>query len=146
MAGSDALPEALQDALAAEHAALYVVGVLGGRTSQSAAPVLFTRLTSAYDRHRDQRDRLVAELERLGVDPVGAEAAYVLPGGLGSAAGVETALGDLETRLCAAYAALVSASISTVRRWAGETLTACALAALDAGEDAEPLPGLPHLD
>ncbi len=35
--------EALQTALAAEHAALYVYGSLGARTSQSRTPVLFAR-------------------------------------------------------------------------------------------------------
>ncbi len=40
--------DALQTALAAQHAALYVYGALGARTSQSATPVLFAEVSDAY--------------------------------------------------------------------------------------------------
>ena len=48
-------PEALQEALAAEHAACYVYAALGGTTSQAASPQLFATLSEAYRAHR--RDR-----------------------------------------------------------------------------------------
>ena len=58
--------EALQTALAAEHAALYVYGVLGARTSESGTPALFAEVTGAYATHRAQRDVLTRRLLRRG--------------------------------------------------------------------------------
>ena len=64
--GSDAMSavdtdevEALQTALAGEHAALWVYGVLGGQTSRSATPSLFREVTAGYQAHRGRRDQLV---------------------------------------------------------------------------------------
>ncbi len=50
--------DALQTTLAAEHAAVYVYGVLGGRTSKSAEPATYAAISSAYDAHRARRDQL----------------------------------------------------------------------------------------
>ncbi|NED21451.1 DUF4439 domain-containing protein, partial [Streptomyces sp. SID9913] len=46
---------ALQAALAAEHAAVYGYGVVGGRIGKERAP----QARSAYDAHRARRDTLV---------------------------------------------------------------------------------------
>ena len=66
---------ALQDALAAEHAAVWGYGTVGaglaGGDSSSVAV--------AAEAHRDLRDRLVALLTGRGVDPVPPRAAYQLP-------------------------------------------------------------------
>ena len=48
--------DALQATLAAEHAAVYVYGLLGSRTSQSAEPELYVALRAAYEAHRERRD------------------------------------------------------------------------------------------
>ncbi len=44
--------DALQTALAAEHAAVFVFGALGGQTSQSADPTLYAAVTDGYVTHR----------------------------------------------------------------------------------------------
>ena len=67
--------EALAAAVAAEHAAVYTYGVLGGRTSRSAEPTLAAELASAYDTHRARRDWLVSAIRDLGVEPEPAAAA-----------------------------------------------------------------------
>ncbi|CAI9419482.1 ferritin-like domain-containing protein [Nocardioides sp. T2.26MG-1] len=71
--------DALQVALAAEHAAVYVYGAIGGRTSRSATPALATAVTAAYDAHRARRDQLTAAVLDLDAEPVAAEPAYELP-------------------------------------------------------------------
>ena len=72
--------EALQTTLAAEHAAVYAFGVLGGRTSRAATPQLFATVSAAYAAHRARRDHLVRELAGQDVDLVAAEPAYDVPG------------------------------------------------------------------
>ena len=61
--------DALQATLADEHAALYTYGVLGARTSQATAPVLFETLTAGYRRHRARRDQLRPMVRDAGGDP-----------------------------------------------------------------------------
>lgn len=66
---------ALQDALAAEHAAVWGFGVVGAALpSDLRPPVEEARAT-----HRDVRDRVAALLDSRGVDPVAAQPAYALP-------------------------------------------------------------------
>ena len=64
--------EALQTTLAGEHAALYVYGALGGRTSASTAPALSAALREGYAVHRAQRDQLTRTIRDLGAEPVAA--------------------------------------------------------------------------
>ena len=61
--------EALQDALRAEHAAVYVYGVLGAATSVSTTPELYERVSQGWARHRTSRDDLEVELRGLGRSP-----------------------------------------------------------------------------
>ncbi|WP_296604129.1 DUF4439 domain-containing protein [Nocardioides sp.] len=71
--------EALQDALAAEHAAVYLYGALGGRTSRSATPALAAAIATAYEAHRGRRAQLTTAILDLDAEPVAAEPAYELP-------------------------------------------------------------------
>ncbi|GAA5148351.1 hypothetical protein GCM10023340_22120 [Nocardioides marinquilinus] len=68
--------DALQTALAAEHAAVWVLGYLGAQTSASAEPTLYGLLQEAYSVHRDRRDLLEALVRDDGGDPVAAAPAY----------------------------------------------------------------------
>ncbi|MEV0478013.1 DUF4439 domain-containing protein, partial [Streptomyces prunicolor] len=56
---------ALQAALAAEHAAVYGYGVVGGRIREGRR----TEAKAAYDAHRARRDALVREVRDLGGTP-----------------------------------------------------------------------------
>ena len=69
------LADALQTTLEAEHAAVYVYGVLGARTSASADPQLYGDLVAGYSAHRGRRDQLRTMLHDLGETPVAAEPA-----------------------------------------------------------------------
>jgi len=133
--------DALQTALAAEHAAVYVYGALGAQTSQSARPALFAALEAAYVVHRDRRDRLVSDLTSLDAVPVPAEPAYRLPADLDSAEVVTARARDLEAGCAATYAYCVGSTTGPYRQWAVAALTDAAVRGLGFGAEPEPLPG-----
>lgn len=133
--------DALQTALAAEHAALYVYGALGAQTSRSAAPGLFGSVSSAYAEHRGRRDLLTREIGALGADPVASAATYELPAGLGTVAGVTRAALDLERSCATTYAWVVANTVGPRRRWAVEVLTHTAVRELAFRGTPEMLPG-----
>ncbi|MCW2793575.1 MAG: hypothetical protein JWO76_2673 [Nocardioides sp.] len=134
--------EALQTALAAEHAAVYVYGALGAQTSQSTAPALFASVSSAYAEHRSRRDLLDREIRGLGGTPVASAAAYELPGGLATPAGVTRAALDLERSCASTYAWVVANTVGPRRRWAVEVLTHTAVRELVFRGTPEMLPGV----
>ena len=137
MTGTDAL----QTTLAAEHAAVYVYGVLGGRTSRSATPELFDAVSAAYAAHRARRDHLVREITGLGDEPVAAEAAYDVPQPLQTPGQVERAALDLERSCAATYAYLVASTAGGRRRWAIEALNETAVRELVFRGTPETFPG-----
>lgn len=132
--------EALQTALGAEHAAVYVYGALGGRTSRSTTPDLFTSVTRAYDAHRARRDRLSASILDLGGDPVAAEPAYELPR-LDTPAEVARAALDAERACAATYAYLVENTVTEQRRSAIGALNEAAVRELVFRGTPEMFPG-----
>ena len=135
---------ALQDTLAAEHAALYLYALLGARTSRSAEPGLSGLLEEGYQTHRARRDRLEAVLRDLGEQPVAAEPAYAIDpderGAAGSSAAVRRAR-RIERSCAQAYARLVESSPSADRRWAVVTLSEAAVRELAFRGAPEMLPG-----
>ena len=132
---------ALQDTLAAEHAALYLYALLGARTSRSAEPTLSGLLEGGYATHRARRDRLEAVLRDLDQEPVAAEPAYALdPDGDGTSAVVRRARA-VEESCAEAYAWLVESSASAERRWAVAALSEAAVRMLDFRGAPEMLPG-----
>lgn len=133
---------ALQATLAAEHAALHVVGVLGAQTSESGSPELYAALRDAYVQHRAQRDRLDRELRDAGAEPVAAEPAYALPERLAAEAVVLREALALETGCAAAYASLVGHATGELRRWAVEVLVRTAVRELAFRGTPEMFPGV----
>lgn len=127
--------EALQTALAAEHAALFVYATLGARTPEDQT-ALRTAVEEAYDAHRRRRDDLEQRVREAGGDPVAAEATYALPGGA-----VAAAAGDLEDGCAQAYAWLVAQTVGRDRRWAVEALTDAAVRVLAFRGSPEIFPG-----
>ena len=65
---------ALNEALAASHAAVWGYGVVGAALGAAAAPA-----AASEEAHRDLRDRVTALLADREVEPVGAKGAYALP-------------------------------------------------------------------
>lgn len=137
--------DALQATLADEHAALYVYGVLGARTSQAATPQTYDALTAAYRRHRARRDQLRLMIVDAGGVPVAAEVAYALPGPLLRPPQVARAARDLEVTSVEVMAALVAHSSGDVRAWALTEVVWSATWQLELGGEPQTWPGAPEL-
>lgn len=132
---------ALQTALAAEHAAVYVLGVLGAQTSQSASPTLFATVSQAYAEHRGRRDHLVRTVTDLGASPVASEVAYDVPADLGTPQAVTRRALRLERDCAETYAYLVASTTGELRAWALRALQAAAVRQLAFGGRPEEFPG-----
>jgi len=133
--------EALQTTLAAEHAAVYVLGALGGRTSQSATPELFAAMNAAFDAHRVRRDDLTAAITDLDAEPVAAEAAYDVPSGLERAERIARVARETEQSCATTYAWLVANTVDEMRRWAIRALNETAVRVLTLRGTPEMFPG-----
>ena len=107
--------EALQTTLEAEHAAVYVYGLLGSRTSQAGEPELYAALRAAYEAHREHRDTLIGEIAAMDAVPGPAAAAYTAPMGLDTADARYRSALELERACARTYSALV-ASTTGARR------------------------------
>jgi hypothetical protein len=137
--------EALQMALAGEHAAVYVYGVLGGRVSVSTQPELWQRVRDAYAVHRERRDELVSMVRTAGADPVAAEVSYELSNPARTPTQLEAAALEIEQRCTAVYADMVGSTASANRQWALDALEDAAVRLLGFGGEPEPFPGLGEL-
>ena len=137
--------EALQAALAGEHAAVYVYGVLGGRTSASAEPALASALRAAYDVHRARRDQVTAMVRVRGEEPVASEVSYVLPNAADTAARCRRAAAQIEQRCTEVYAAAVGSTSRANRQWAIDALADAAVRQLAFGVAPTAFPGVPEL-
>jgi hypothetical protein len=133
--------EPLQTALAAEHAAVFVYGALGGRTSRLATPELFDAVAAAYAAHRARRDLLAREVTDLGGVAVAAEPAYEVPQPLVTPDQVTRAALDVERDCATTYAWLVANTAGPVRRRAIATLNETAVRELVFRGTPETFPG-----
>ncbi|MEX0170291.1 ferritin-like domain-containing protein [Streptomyces sp. LMG1-1-1.1] len=118
--------DAAQAALAAEHAAVYGYGVVGGRIGAERRP----EATAAYEAHRARRDALRRTVRDLGGTPVASEAAYELPFRVADAAGAVRLAAILEDRVAGAYSDLVRATGGPQRREAAAALRETAVRAV----------------
>ncbi|MFG2958785.1 ferritin-like domain-containing protein [Streptomyces sp. NPDC048291] len=130
--------EALQAALAAEHAAVYGYGVVGGRIGAQR----LAEARSAYDAHRAGRDALVREVRDLGGAPVAANAAYALPFAVTDAVTAARLAADLEQRVADVYSDLVRASSGERRGSAAAALREAAVRAVRWSGESVAFPGL----
>ena len=130
--------EALQATLAGEHAAVYGVGVAGGKMSGAK----FRSATETFERHRDNRDKLSGLIAAAGETPVAAEPAYDLPQPVTNAVSASALILVIERRLAATYGDLVEAAEQpAVRRLAIDELLATAAAQVVWGGAPVALPG-----
>lgn len=115
--------EALQAALAGEHAAIYAVGVAGGHLH----PDQYSAAGQLMRRHRDRRERLDALVSAAGAKPVAAAAAYDLPSQVSTPATATALIRLVEQRLTAVYGDLVESATDTkTRAYAVQALVTCA--------------------
>ncbi|MFF4492088.1 ferritin-like domain-containing protein [Streptomyces sp. NPDC001544] len=140
-AGSGEL-KALQAALAAEHAAVYGYGVVGGRIRAERR----TEARTAYDAHRARRDALVREVRDLGGAPVAADAAYALPFPVPDSEAAVRLAAELEERVAGVYSDLVRATTGGRRREAAGVLRETAVRAVRWRGESVAFPGLAERD
>jgi Domain of unknown function (DUF4439) len=133
--------DALQPALAAEHAAVYVFGALAARATGSLADALGT----AYAEHRARRDELTGLIRNGGEEPVAAAPAYRLPQPLTTVPQVRRAAVRAETAAAEQYAAVVVTTTDDDRSWAISALTACAVRIVALGGAPAAFPGAAEL-
>ena len=137
--------ESLQTTLGAEHAAVYVYGVLGGRVSASAEPALATALRAAYDLHRARRDQVTAMVRAADADPVPSAVSYELPNTADTARRCRRAAAETEHRCAEVYASMVGNTARANRQWAIDALTDASVRALTFGDEPTAWPGVPEL-
>jgi len=133
---------ALQETLAAEHAAVWVYALLGGQASEDDA--LFDDMEHAYEVHRERRDHLVAVLTDLGETPVAAEIGYQV-GATRTKGRLLAVARQTEERCAATYADLVARSAGDERTWAVAALTDAAVRQLRFRGSPETFPGAREL-
>ncbi|MGY1808468.1 ferritin-like domain-containing protein [Blastococcus sp. SYSU D00669] len=138
--------EALGEALAAEHTAVWGYGVVGAALPPDARGPAAAGETA----HRDARDRLVALLDERGADPVPPEAAYALPFPVLSGTDAAALAVVLEDGVAGAWVrVLAGAADREVRLLAVEQLSAAELRAVGwrtatgRAPTTTPFPGLP---
>jgi hypothetical protein len=130
--------EAVQTALAAEHAAVYGYGVVGGKIDGARRK----EARAAYDAHRARRDDLVRTVRDLGATPRAAAAGYALPFAVSDAASAVRLAAELEERVAGAYADLVRATSGARRRAAADALRDTAVRAVRWRGGSVAFPGL----
>ncbi|RKN38743.1 ferritin-like domain-containing protein [Streptomyces hoynatensis] len=130
--------EATQAALAAEHAAVYGYGLVGGRLGEEGG----AEVREAYEAHLARRDRLHRAVRDLGGTPVAAAAAYALPFEVGDGEAARRFAAELERRLAGAYADLVAATDGERRVAAATALGEAAVRAARWSGAGSAFPGL----
>ena len=143
--GSTAGAEALQEVLAAEHAAVFVLAAFGGAVSATSFPDTHALLTERHRAHRAQREFLTTTLRGLGEVPVAAAPAYVVPQELEDDELATRTAVTVEHTCAEEYATLVGRTTGERRRWAVDTLAESARALVGWGETPQPFPGAPEL-
>ena len=133
--------EALQQTLAAEHAAVYVLTLLGSRTSQTAEPELYAALRAAYEAHRERRDQLIGQIAGQDVVPAPAAPAYTAPLGLDTAPARYRSALEIERACARTYTALVAATSGAARSAAIAVLNDVAVRELSFRGTPEIFPG-----
>jgi len=97
--------DALQRALAAEHAAVWAYGLVGGQLVNTARQQLATDCLTA---HATRRDALIATLTARKATPVQAEAAYDVPQPVRDPAGAYALAVHVEEGVAAAWRAVLA--------------------------------------
>lgn len=138
-----ALVEALQQALAAEHAAVAVHEVLGGLAGGEGAAA--AAILAGYELHLDRRDHLRSRVAELGEQPVPASAGYRVRAPDRRPATLLRLARRTEERAAEHYATLVSQTTGTDRAWAARQLVAVAEHLVALGARPTAYPGLPEL-
>jgi hypothetical protein len=131
--------DALQAALAAEHAAIYGYGVAGAHLAGAARQAA----QQDWAAHQVARDALEAALTSQGAQPVAAQDAYRLPFPVPDSAAAVSLAALLENRVATAYLGLVALTDPRWRAWGARQVRASALRATAWTGKTAAFPGLP---
>ncbi|GAA4898406.1 ferritin-like domain-containing protein [Streptomyces coeruleoprunus] len=130
--------EAVQAALAAEHAAVYGYGVVGARIGA----VRRAEAVAADAGHRSRRDALARTVRDLGGTPAASAAAYALPFPVADEESAVRLAAELEDGVAAVYSDLVRAAGGALRREAAGALREAAVRAVRWRGSGVAFPGL----
>lgn len=130
---------ALIKALAAEHAAIYAYGVIGGKTKGR----LRAQAVSGFDAHRARRDQLRSLIAQRGGSPSEPGPAYQLPFEIRTPADAVRLAVLVEERLTTAYLELAADPDPSLRRLAALAAQECATRAYGWQPTINALPGMP---
>lgn len=131
--------DALQAALAGEHACVYGYGLVGAYVSDRAEDLA----GDGYQRHRARREELARQIRLRHGEPVAALPAYVVPIEVNDDASARRLAGLLEQRLAVLYADLIDAtSVPALRELALTTLIETSVLAARWTRDTFALPGI----
>jgi hypothetical protein len=108
----NAVIDAVQAALGAEHAAVYGYGVVGGHLTGRR----LTEAQQGYDAHRARRDTLIRTVADLGASPVTAAAGYELPFPVPDAGAAVRLAVHVEEQIAGAYGDVVRTAVGDLRR------------------------------
>jgi hypothetical protein len=139
MAGNAAGIAALQNALAAEHAAVYGYGVAGAQLRGAD----LANAKADWNAHQLARDNLEAMLTRLGATPVASSAAYDLPFAVSTQAAARRLAAELENGVTRAYLAMVAVSNPNLRFFAAKAMQTAANRATAWSGSTVAFPGMP---
>ncbi|WP_046472103.1 ferritin-like domain-containing protein [Allosalinactinospora lopnorensis] len=129
---------ALQNALRAEHAAVYGYGFIGAHSEGD----LREHSYHCLDEHRAQRDTLRTELVRLNASPAVSKSAYELPDSTDQSA-LDAFAAKLEERTARGYLQMAAAEDTSLRDLATRSLQEATVRGLTWGAELSPLPGFP---
>lgn len=132
--------DALQKALAGEHAAVWGYAVVGAHVRGASLASARAALTV----HLARRDRLAARVRDLGGTPVAAEPAYELPHPVRTASDAEVLATDLEEKVAAVWADAVAATTGADRTAAVAALSDAAVRGALWRGGSVPFPGMPE--
>lgn len=132
--------EALQSALAAEHAAVYAYGVIGAALDGQEEQLARTAVTA----HRARRDRLAVTVRDAGDRPVAAQPAYDLPVPVVDAGSARALAVTVEERLAAVWADVVAGTTGVRREGAALALQDVAVRGAAWRGRTVAFPGLPE--
>jgi hypothetical protein len=131
--------QALQAALAAEHAAVYGYGVAGAMLSGADQALAMTD----WKAHQEARDTLQAMITKLGGTPVAASAAYELPFTVHDARSARRLAAVLEEGVTQAYLGLVAVTNEMLRTFGALAMLPAADRAVAWRGSTVAFPGMP---
>jgi Domain of unknown function (DUF4439) len=136
---------ALQECLAAEHAALYGYGVVGSVLSGSSRPADKRYAAASYVAHRIRRDSLSSTIDQLGATAVAAEPVYATPFAVSDVADCRRLARLIEHRTAATYTFAISRTRGDLRQVLVNGLTDAAVREVRWGGPMTAFPGAADL-